>query len=163
MDYKGRLLTKQSVAKYVTAGKAKITLLSLKTGTRYTYRIVKQKYKKDPKTGVRTLLGPNEKPMYWVSVVWGSDNENDFKYIGLLKDIDGTLKFGYSKSSRVTSNDKRFMAFNWLWQQVTTDLLLSLDEQVEVWHEGTCGRCGRSLTVPASIEAGIGPDCAGKM
>ena len=27
------------------------------------------------------------------------------------------------------------------------------------WHEGRCGRCGRKLTVPESIEAGYGPEC----
>jgi hypothetical protein len=29
-----------------------------------------------------------------------------------------------------------------------------------VWHEGRCGRCGRKLTVPESIESGFGPECA---
>src|SRR5271157_2617898 len=29
-------------------------------------------------------------------------------------------------------------------------------------HEGRCCRCGRELTVPASIHAGMGPDCAEK-
>jgi uncharacterized protein DUF6011 len=29
-------------------------------------------------------------------------------------------------------------------------------------HEGCCCRCGRELTVPASIHAGMGPDCAEK-
>lgn len=27
---------------------------------------------------------------------------------------------------------------------------------------GFCGYCGRTLTDPASVEAGIGPECAGK-
>lgn len=30
-------------------------------------------------------------------------------------------------------------------------------------HSGCCARCGRTLTVPASIHAGYGPDCAGKV
>jgi hypothetical protein len=28
-----------------------------------------------------------------------------------------------------------------------------------VHHEGRCGRCGRTLTVPESIESGFGPEC----
>ena len=28
---------------------------------------------------------------------------------------------------------------------------------------GACGRCGRPLTVPSSIDRGIGPDCAALM
>ena len=31
---------------------------------------------------------------------------------------------------------------------------------LEVWHEGVCGRCGRTLTNPDSIASGIGPVCA---
>lgn len=27
------------------------------------------------------------------------------------------------------------------------------------WHQGYCGRCGKVLTVPKSIEQGFGPVC----
>jgi hypothetical protein len=30
---------------------------------------------------------------------------------------------------------------------------------MELWHEGRCGKCGRALTVPESIESGLGPVC----
>jgi hypothetical protein len=33
----------------------------------------------------------------------------------------------------------------------------------EVYHEGRCGRCNRKLTVPESIETGLGPECASKL
>jgi hypothetical protein len=33
---------------------------------------------------------------------------------------------------------------------------------LEVWHEGRCGACGRRLTVPESIERGLGPECYGR-
>ena len=32
-----------------------------------------------------------------------------------------------------------------------------------VHHEGKCGCCGRSLTVPESIKRGIGPECWSRM
>jgi hypothetical protein len=36
-----------------------------------------------------------------------------------------------------------------------------VDGSVELGHhEGKCGRCGRLLTVPSSIESGIGPECS---
>jgi hypothetical protein len=34
-----------------------------------------------------------------------------------------------------------------------------LPESLEIWHEGSCLRCGRKLTVPESIESGYGPEC----
>ena len=47
--------------------------------------------------------------------------------------------------------------FVWTWNKVHKGLLPA---EIEVWHEGACCYCGRKLTVPASIELGIGPDCA---
>jgi hypothetical protein len=38
-----------------------------------------------------------------------------------------------------------------------------LHPQLIVHHENHCGRCGRTLTVPESVERGIGPDCLAKM
>ncbi len=38
-----------------------------------------------------------------------------------------------------------------------------MPEQLEVWHEGCCGKCGRKLTDAESIARGIGPECYGKM
>jgi hypothetical protein len=29
-------------------------------------------------------------------------------------------------------------------------------EQIKIYHEGKCARCGRPLTVPESIESGFG-------
>jgi hypothetical protein len=34
--------------------------------------------------------------------------------------------------------------------------------QVYAVREGRCSRCGRTLTVPASLYHGMGPECAGK-
>jgi predicted metal-dependent hydrolase len=39
-------------------------------------------------------------------------------------------------------------------------LVESLCPGFNVHHEGKCGRCGRLLTVPSSIESGIGPECS---
>lgn len=35
-----------------------------------------------------------------------------------------------------------------------------LHQKFEFFHVGKCGRCGRPLTDPASIERGLGPHCA---
>lgn len=36
-------------------------------------------------------------------------------------------------------------------------------DQAEFVEESHCGRCGRELTDPVSIERGIGPECYGKL
>jgi hypothetical protein len=50
-------------------------------------------------------------------------------------------------------------AFPWMWWRIV-DKGLVLPADIEVWHEGNCRRCRRKLTVPASIELGLGPNCA---
>jgi hypothetical protein len=34
---------------------------------------------------------------------------------------------------------------------------------VDFWHDGRCGRCSKGLTVPESVERGLGPECAGRV
>lgn len=39
----------------------------------------------------------------------------------------------------------------------------TLASKCDIRHEGKCGRCGRALTRPESIDTGLGPECAAKM
>ncbi len=47
----------------------------------------------------------------------------------------------------------------WTWDRLVNKGL-DLPDVIEVWHEGGCKCCGRTLTVPASIELGMGEICA---
>lgn len=49
-------------------------------------------------------------------------------------------------------------AFPWLWNRLVNNK--GLPDEIEVWHEGACCHCAKRLTVPASVELGMGPDCA---
>lgn len=40
--------------------------------------------------------------------------------------------------------------------------LTTLPPKVHILHEGMCGKCGRPLTDPVSIEYGLGPICRGE-
>lgn len=51
-------------------------------------------------------------------------------------------------------------AFVWLWCHLIA--VKAFPEGVQLWHEGRCGRCGRTLTDPESCARGLGPICAGK-
>jgi hypothetical protein len=52
----------------------------------------------------------------------------------------------------------RLVVFPWTWSRLVSGV--GLPERIEVWHEGCCRYCSKRLTVPASIELGMGPDCA---
>jgi len=82
----------------------------------------------------------------------GPNNESMYTNFGC---IDGT-KTWYWKSKPVTERIR-----------AAVDILIGADtEQARgfgmayAMASGRCARCGKTLTVPASIHAGLGPDCA---
>jgi hypothetical protein len=119
---------------FIYAGNATFTITNTKTGNRFTYKVRKSK----------------DNDIYFVSVLTGSDNTNDYSYIGFIKNE----LFKTSKKSKVTSDSPSFKVFNWFMININ-----KIPSIVQVLHEGSCGRCGRKLTTPESIERGIGPEC----
>ncbi len=123
---------------YILGGKATITLVSGATGARFTYRI----HSKEDAVGDRTP--------HFVSVLTGSNNQNDYRFLGTIFEGD---TFRHGKRSRVTREAPSALAFAWLWRNLDSD-------KCELWHAGACSRCGRQLTTPESIAQGLGPVCA---
>lgn len=135
----------ESARAFTLAGNATITLQSLKTGSHYTYRI---KQAKDQQTEEPV------KDLYFVNLLTdGSADEGQFTYLGILR--DGA--FSLTRKSKMLPSSGPVAAFQYYWT------LKSLPDCLVVRHEMKCGRCGRTLTVPESIDAGIGPECASKM
>lgn len=52
-------------------------------------------------------------------------------------------------------------AFKWALTKLMRGAVLA--PECEVWHDGTCARCGRTLTTPESVAAGLGPICANRV
>ena len=127
------------IASFIKAGKAVFTILNEKTGNRFTYRVKRHK---------------DNKSLYFVSVLTGSDNTNDYTYMG---SIFGS-NFRLTRNSRVTETAPSFIAFSWFIEHMD-----NLPEVVKVYHENRCGRCGRALTVPESVQNGFGPECIKKV
>lgn len=122
---------------FLLAGRARFTFVSEKTGTRFTFRVT-QKDATSP---------------HFVSVLTGSDNESSYTYMGC---IFGDKTFRATRGSKVSQDAASFKAFAWAWSYLSRG---EMPPSMELWHEGRCGRCGRALTVPESIESGIGPVC----
>ncbi len=125
---------------FMFAGDAILTIRSTKTQTRFTYRVTKSKPTDDGRP-----------PVWFVSLLSGADNEGDYRYIGTIF-ANG---FRTTARSSVRADAPSAIAFAWFESHRES-------AAVKVWHEGRCGRCGRTLTVPESIASGIGPVCAGK-
>lgn len=146
-DMRGQLKSARDVLTYMLAGNATFTIRSKVTDTRYTYKV---------------RGADNKNGLWYVSLLHGPDNGNDFAYMGVLdeKPLGKAPAFRHTSKSRFTSSAPSSIAFAWLYDKVCKDLLPS---SVAVYHEGRCGRCGRKLTVPESVERGIGPECAERM
>ena len=124
---------------FIKAGKAIFTLENTETGNRVTYK-------------VNRLVREN-KDIWFVSVLNGPDNYRNYKYLGT---IFGNVFRSTSKST-IGKDSMSYKAFDWLNRMFNSDK--ELPEIIKVHHEGRCGRCGKRLTVPSSIESGFGPEC----
>jgi hypothetical protein len=142
---------------FVFAGHAIFTLRSLKTGMRYTYEV---KVKKADVEREYPLAANDI--TYFVSVLRGPDNTDHFSYAGVLHRPG---RFWITQASRVLRSAGSVKALLWFLAALVHERdVLGGDGKsplLEVWHEGRCGRCGRRLTVPESVERGLGADCAG--
>jgi hypothetical protein len=127
-------LENNDIKTFIFAGKAIFTITNTNTGNRFTYKVRKAK----------------DSDIYFVSVLTGSDNTNDYSFIGYIK----KGLFYSSKKSRISSEATSFKVFSWFINNIN-----KIPSIVQVLHEGKCGRCGRKLTTPESIERGIGPEC----
>ena len=132
---------------FLLAGNAVFTIENTETGNRFTYK-VRRKENVD-----------HWEKLHFVMVLTGPDNTSDYTYIGTIFKAE---KFRSTRGSAVAENAPSFKAFKWLWEQLGNGGP-GLPEKVKFWHEGRCCRCGRVLTVPESIERGLGPECARKV
>lgn len=123
--------------KFLLAGSARVTLRSLKTGNRFSYRVSK----------------PEGSKVHFVAVLDGPDNVADYSYIGFIRGEE--YVWGGAKS-RVGVDAPSNRAFAWTFERLMAGVI---SHELQIWHEGRCGRCGRVLTTPESIIAGFGPIC----
>jgi hypothetical protein len=147
-DNAGRFVNAIAARQFMRGGKATVTLVSVKTGRHYTYRIVRAR---DRETGEPTADGT-----FFVGLLTGPDNETAYSYLGhISRDVFWTGR-KYPRPGDVGPDAPASKAFAWSWQKLAAGIL---PDQLHVYHEGRCGRCGRKLTVPESIESGFGPEC----
>jgi Family of unknown function (DUF6011) len=139
-DMRGRLHSAADAGRFMLAGKSTVTLVSQKTGARFTYRI----------------SATPDGAAYFVGLLSGPDNNADYKYLGRIS--RGIFWPGRKvpKPGDISRDAPSARAFDWAWRALARG---TMPEQLEIWHEGRCGRCGRKLTVPESIAQGFGPEC----
>jgi hypothetical protein len=140
----------QAAREFILAGDAIFTLVSKATGTRFTYRITKPEERRGSIS-------------HFVRVLTSSDNVDGYQYIGQINADNDPRHYYHGRKSRIGGDTPSVRAIRWFLSQLWYDTGRQALTSAEMWHEGRCGRCARRLTVPSSIERGIGPDCAALM
>lgn len=128
------------VLDFVLGGKAIFTLVSVKSGDRYTYKVTENPDGRIHFVHLRTGGAPSD-PDPWT-------------YIGVIRERE---RFTLSAKSVLTFNSPAVGGITWLMNQLAAGRLP--EDQVEFWHEGQCAACAGRLTVPESIKRGFGPHC----
>jgi hypothetical protein len=137
-------MTAAQAAAYLTAGKATLTLQSLRTGVHYTYRV----------TAVESPRSTAYK--FFVSLLTAPDV---YTYIGMLGEAYGAsdrLAFVMTKKSQLPFPSAPIQAFCYFLNGLAKNRIAP---ELEVRLEGKCGVCARPLTHPESLNRGIGPEC----
>lgn len=130
--------------RFILSGNATVTFQG--KNSRFTFKV---KLPRDRDTG---KVDYNSQVLF-VGVMTGADNENSFDRLGYIK---RGVYFHGVRGSTIPADAPSAIAFRWAYGNLARGVMPA---GLEVWHEGRCGRCGRTLTVPSSIANGIGPEC----
>lgn len=123
---------------FIFSGKSLFTCLNTKSGNRFTFKVSKHK----------------KSEIYFVKVL---TNPDIYEFIGSIYK-DGN--FSHSNKSRISRESQSVKVFSYIINHLKSN---TLPEYIEIWHNGKCGMCGKTLTVPQSIETGYGPNCSRRL
>lgn len=137
---------------YCLGGNSVFTLVSPKTGRRFTYKMIKSR------------TADNQ---YEVRLLQGDDNTKDFHHVGRFYDVVpnqiNVPSLYLSKSCRWLEADKDWWQGELRYEYSNAAiawLLLKTQKYLikggEFWTSGRCAKCGRLLTDPESIASGFG-------
>jgi len=150
-------LAADAVLTYVTHPKegsrkgATLTVVNDVSGGRVTVRFRKPK-------GFKAVL---------VDVMTGSDNESDYAFAGTL--VGTELRISPKAKAPEAKAKVAKAILDWTFARVAGGHPLEGAKSdgtpfsVRCLHSGRCACCGRKLTVPSSLDKGVGPECYAKL
>jgi hypothetical protein len=150
-------LTAATARRFVLAGDAVFTVRvppewqgRLGAKPHYTFRVTRKEASADYPEA------------FFCALLTGPDNTGDFTYLGKLDAVRGALSLtrrsGMAGDSLPVRLLGRVLAAAWKGDFAGMDAA-----GFRLHHEGRCCRCGRRLTVPESVEDGVGPECRRRM
>lgn len=131
-------LQHKDALEFIFAGKSEFKVKNTRTEKEFTFSVKKSKNKDDNFFFIKSLIG------------------SELTYIGCVNERG----YIHGKKSNIKPDAQCVQVFKYIINKLTDS---SLPEFVEIYHNGRCGRCGRTLTVNDSIDKGIGPECIKKV
>jgi hypothetical protein len=129
-------ISHENATNYILGGKAFVTFLNPSTGNRFTYKVLKHK----------------TDDIYFVHVL---TNPDTYMFLGTIRNF----VFRFSQKSKILRDARSHIVFDYVFHNLG---MRTLNSSIEIFHDGKCGRCGRQLTDPISVETGLGPYCRNK-
>jgi len=126
-------MTRSEFQTYAEGCHGSITARSLATGNHYTF-----KFRRSRSAGLLAMV---------------LTDKDQWLNLGVVDFPRRVLRL--TPKSKFSDASQSYLALRWLIKLAEFN-----PGVVEVMHDGRCGRCGRPLTHPDSIQAGIGPVCA---
>lgn len=129
--------------RFFSGGRALFTVSNGK-GEHYTFKIRQPRAEKDQPA----------KP-FFVMLLTGPQNTSDYTYLGIYNSSNHNVFL--TAKSKMKEDSTPVKVLRWAIRQIANGA--SLPAGYDIQHEGRCCHCGKVLTVPESIEKGIGPEC----
>jgi hypothetical protein len=120
---------------------AAFTVKSKRTGKEYTFKIAQKAFK-----GFSYLHVSVERQYL------------NFMYLGYYR-LGKLFKKDRDLNKTVETNTESAKAVSWLLKMIDSNKFQTIDENVEIYHLGSCLKCGKTLTDTYSMETGFGPVC----
>jgi len=128
------ILKHETALDFIFGGNSLFTVKNTKTENRFTFKVTKHE----------------KEDIFFVKIL---TNPDVYQFIGSIRKGSN---YKHSAKSRISEDAQSVKVFDYLINKLNTN---TLPEFVQIWHEGRCGRCGKTLTDPTSIENGFGPYC----
>lgn len=131
------MMTVDQIRNFIRAGRATFTIESTKSGKHYTFH----------------AAAKSDGSILWISALTGPD---EYTYMGKL--LPKSLEYRETPKSPPAHNLHGIL--RWFFLHLRNP---RLHPMLVFRHQGNCGRCGRELTTPESIDTGLGPICSERM
>lgn len=145
-----RPITRKSITpaqfrNFIFAGRSVFTLENTETGNYITFKI------KELRKNYKVVPG-----IFVVECKVLGDKDSGYRFLGFLNLNERKFKQRFW--------DKSFIGYTtFFWLLRNLENLEKFDGKLSIYHEGRCCKCGMPLTVPESIDSGIGPECNKRM